>query len=113
MLAYETLIQNLKQSGRKFLLVTTYEGNLAYNPSRFDGVDHTAVSIVSMWNDRLYRIANDQNNRSNSIGMDFDVLDTRRFMSTNCYFNEIEPNDVGAKRIAKHINKWIWRKGVL
>jgi hypothetical protein len=37
----------------------------------------------------------------------YDVLDLREFMSSQCYYNEIEPNDRGARRIAKHISRYI------
>jgi len=94
-------------------LRTCYDGNLAYNPQRFNGVDNVAHSIVSMWNDRLYRLANDYQNTYNYIGQTFDVLDLRHFMGTTCYYNEIEPNKQGAKRIAKNISKRLQQRGVL
>lgn len=106
--AYETLLHKLNQHSRKFLLVTCYEGNLAYNPQRFHNVDNVALSIVSMWNDRLYRLANEHNNRNTRKGQEYYVLDTRTFMTPNCFYNEIEPNDIGAKRIAKNINSWLY-----
>jgi hypothetical protein len=111
--AYETLLYQLNKGGRKFLLITCYEGNLAYNPQRFNNVDNIALSIVSMWNDRLYRIANVHNNRNNSLGQQFDVLDTRTFMTPECFYNEIEPNEIGAKRIATQINKWLYKNEVI
>lgn len=110
--AYDTLLHQLRKGGRKFLLLTCYTGNLAYNPQRFNGIDNVGHSIVSMWNDRLYRIANKHSNSNNSIGQQFDVLELRNFMTPNCYYNEIEPNEIGAKRIAKHVNKWLFRNGV-
>jgi len=109
-LAYETLLHESKKHGRNFLLLTTYDGNLAFNPQRFAGVDEIAKSILSMWNERLYRLANDQQRRNN--GQNFDVLELRNFMATTCYYNEIEPNKRGAKRIAKHINKYLFDNGV-
>ena len=63
-----------------------------------------------MWNERLYRLANDQQRRNN--GQNFDVLELRNFMATTCYYNEIEPNKRGAKRIAKNINKYLFDNGV-
>jgi len=110
--AFETLLHQLRQSGRKFLLITCYEGNLAYNPQRFHNIDDIALSVLSMWNDRLYRLANEHNNRNNKIGQEYHVLDTRTFMKPNCFYNEIEPNDIGAKRIAKNINKWLYTNQV-
>ena len=110
--AYQTLLYQLKKGGRKFLLITCYEGNLAYNPTRFHNVDNVAISIVSMWNDRLYRLANELNNKNNRLKQQFDVLDTRTFMTPDCFYNEIEPNEIGAKRIAKNINKWLYKNGV-
>jgi hypothetical protein len=79
-IAYETMLQQWKQKNRDFLLLSVYEGNLAYNPQRFYGFDYTAM---------------------------YDVLDLREFMSSQCYYNEIEPNDRGARRIAKHISRYI------
>tara|TARA_B100001939_G_scaffold5288_1_gene4987 strand:- start:3136 stop:3918 length:783 start_codon:yes stop_codon:yes gene_type:complete len=113
MFAYETMLHQLRKRNRYFLLLTCYDGNLAYNPQRFDGVDNVAHSIVSMWNDRLYRLANDYQNRHDNIGQTFDVLDLRNFMGTTCYYNEIEPNKQGAKRIAKNISKRLQHRGVL
>ena len=113
MFAYETMLHQLRKSRRYFLLLTCYDGNLAFNPQRFDGVDNVAHSIVSMWNDRLYRLANDYQNRHDNIGQTFDVLDLRNFMGTTCYYNEIEPNKQGAKRIAKNISKRLNNRGVL
>lgn len=114
MYAYETMLNNLRRKGRKFLLVTCYNGNLAYNPTRFNSVDNSSLAIVSMWNDRLYSLANRLNSYPNTnLGQSFDVLDTRNFMSVKCYYNEIEPNERGAKRIAKHITRWINHNGVL
>jgi len=110
--AFETLLHQLRQSGRKFLIITPYEGNLAYNPQRFHNIDDIALSVLSMWNDRLYRLANEHNNRNNRIGQEYHVLDTRTFMKPNCFYNEIEPNDIGAKRIAKNINKWLYTNQV-
>jgi hypothetical protein len=109
-LAYETLLHECKKQGRNFLLLTTYDGNLAFNPQRFAGVDEIAKSILSMWNERLYRLANDQQRRNN--GQNFDVLELRNFMATTCFYNEIEPNKRGAKRIAKNINKYLFDNGV-
>lgn len=113
MYAYETMLHQLRKRNRYFLLLTCYDGNLAYNPQRFNGVDNVAHSIVSMWNDRLYRLANDYQNTYNYIGQTFDVLDLRHFMGTTCYYNEIEPNKQGAKRIAKNISKRLNNRGVL
>ncbi len=103
-IAYETMLQQWKQKNRDFLLLSVYEGNLAYNPQRFYGFDYTAKAIVSMWNDRLSRIARDHDERNWGT---YDVLDLREFMSSQCYYNEIEPNDRGARRIAKHISKYV------
>ena len=113
MYAYETLLFQLRKSGRRFIMLTCYDGNLAYNPSRFNGVDHVAHSIVSMWNDRLFRLANDYQRRNDNIGQSFDVIDLRNFMGTTCFYNEIEPNKIGAKRIAKNISRHLQKKGVL
>tara|TARA_X000001382_G_scaffold61155_1_gene42085 strand:- start:4001 stop:4786 length:786 start_codon:yes stop_codon:yes gene_type:complete len=110
-LAYETILSELSQSGRNFVLLTCYDGNLAFNPNRFNNIDHVAKAIVSMWNDRLYRIANKYDKRNNN--QSYDVLDTRHFMSHNCFYNEIEPNKRGAIRIAKNIIKLLVNKGVL
>jgi hypothetical protein len=57
-----------------------------------------------MWNDRLSRIARDHDERNWGT---YDVLDLREFMSSQCYYNEIEPNDRGARRIAKNISKYV------
>ena len=103
-IAYETMLQQWKQKNRDFLLLSVYEGNLAYNPQRFYGFDYTAKAIVSMWNDRLSRIAREHDKRNSGM---YDVLDLREFMSSQCYYNEIEPNDRGARRIAKHISRYI------
>tara|TARA_R100000353_G_scaffold14983_3_gene14611 strand:+ start:4821 stop:5597 length:777 start_codon:yes stop_codon:yes gene_type:complete len=113
MYAYETMLHQLRKSRRYFLLLSCYSGNLAYNTQRFDGIDNVAEPIVSMWNDRLYRLANNYQNKHDNIGQTFDVLDLRNFMQPTCYYNEIEPNKQGAKRIAKNISKRLNIKGVL
>ena len=44
-------------------------------------------------------------------GSDLDyveVVDTRNVMDETCYYNDIEPNDKGAKRIGKQIFNWLW-----
>ena len=38
----------------------------------------------------------------------FYVVDTRNVMDETCYYNDIEPNDKGAKRIGKQIFNWLW-----
>ena len=108
--AYETLLSELSQKGRTFVFLTCYTGNLAFNPTRFNNVDNIALSIVSMWNDRLYSLANKYNRRNNN--QTYDVIDTRNFMTVDCYYNEIEPNEKGSKRIANNIHKYLQEKGV-
>tara|TARA_R100000742_G_C4269982_1_gene88585 strand:+ start:434 stop:1210 length:777 start_codon:yes stop_codon:yes gene_type:complete len=109
-MAYETMLQQFKPQAT-YLMMTVYEGNFAYNPQRFYGMDYTARAIVSMWNDRISRIARDKNSRNNKSS--YDVLDVRDVMSPNCYYNEIEPNEIGAKRIAKAIKRYVNETGVL
>tara|TARA_R100000458_G_scaffold56059_1_gene60607 strand:+ start:1080 stop:1856 length:777 start_codon:yes stop_codon:yes gene_type:complete len=108
--AYETLLSQLSKKDRTFVFLTCYTGNLAYNPTRFDNVDNITNAVVSMWNDRLYSLANKYNRRNNS--QTYDVIDTREFMTVDCYYNEIEPNDKGARRIANNIHKYLQQKGV-
>jgi len=108
--AYETMLQQFKTRAT-YLLMTCYEGNLAYNPQRFYGMDYTARAIVSMWNDRISRIARDKNSRNNKSS--YDVLDIREVMSPKCYYNEIEPNEIGARRIAKAVKRYVNETGVL
>ena len=108
--AYETMLQQFKTRAT-YLLMTCYEGNLAYNPQRFYGMDYTAKAIVSMWNDRISRIARDKNSRLYKSS--YDVLDIREVMSPKCYYNEIEPNEIGAKRIARAVKRYVNETGVL
>ena len=98
--AYKTVIGKLKKKGRKFMLLTVYDGNPAYDNSQFQGIEDIVETVISMWNDRLYRLASD---------LDYvEVVDTRNVMDETCYYNDIEPNDKGAKRIGKQIFNWLW-----
>ena len=99
--AYKTVIGQLKKDGRKFLLLTCYDGNMAYDFNSYQDIDNICETVVSMWNDRIYRLASEFNY--------VDVLETRNIFDETCYFNDIEPNDRGAKRLAKHIHNWLVR----
>ena len=79
--AYKTVIGKLKKKGRKFMLLTVYDGNPAYDNSQFQGIEDIVETVISMWNDRLYRLASD---------LDYvEVVDTRNVMYETCYYNDI------------------------
>ena len=97
--AYRTVIGNLRKQGRKFLLIGLYDGNIAYDFNTYQGIDNACETVISMWNDRLFRLASE---------FDYvDVLETRNIFDETCYYNDIEPNDRGAKRLAKQIHQWL------
>jgi lysophospholipase L1-like esterase len=95
---YETIVANLSNHRAKLLLCTVYEGDLV-DSDEFSDVNNSSKTMVSLFNDIVYRTAN-------KYGAD--VLELREiFVSPEDYANPIEPSHIGGGKLAKAIRKWV------
>ena len=95
---YETIVANLSNHRAKLLLCTVYEGDLV-DSDEFSDVNNSSKTMVSVFNDIVYRTAN-------KYGAD--VLELREiFVSSEDYANPIEPSHIGGGKLAKAIQKWV------
>ena len=95
---YETIVANLSNHRAKLLLCTVYEGDLV-DSDEFSDVNYSSKTMVSVFNDIVYRTAN-------KYGAD--VLELREiFVSSEDYANPIEPSHIGGGKLAKAIQQWV------
>tara|TARA_Y100000591_G_scaffold315615_1_gene323383 strand:- start:140 stop:850 length:711 start_codon:yes stop_codon:yes gene_type:complete len=95
---YETIVANLSNHRANLLLCTVYEGDLV-DSDEFSDVINSSKTMVSIFNDIVYRTANKFN---------VDVLELRNiFTSPQDYANPIEPSHIGGEKLAQEIIHWI------
>jgi lysophospholipase L1-like esterase len=95
---YETIVANLSNHRAKLLLCTVYEGDLV-DSDEFSDVNNSSKTMVSVFNDIVYRTAN-------KYGAN--VLELREiFVSSDDYANPIEPSHIGGGKLAKAIQQWV------
>lgn len=95
---YETIVANLSNHRANLLLCTVYEGDLV-DSDEFSDVNNSSKTMVSIFNDIVYRVANKFN---------ADVLELRDiFTSSDDYANPIEPSHIGGEKLAQSIVQWI------
>ena len=95
---YETIVANLSNHRAKLLLCTVYEGDLV-DSDEFSDVNNSSKTMVSLFNDIVYRTANKY-----AAG----VLELREiFVRPEDYANPIEPSHIGGGKLAKAIQKWV------
>jgi len=95
---YETIVANLSSHRANLLLCTVYEGDLA-DSDEFSDVNNSSKTMVSLFNDIVYRTANKYS---------ADVLELREiFVRSEDYANPIEPSHIGGGKLAKAIRKWV------
>jgi hypothetical protein len=95
---YETIVANLSSQRANLLLCTVYEGDLV-DSDEFSDVNNSSKTMVSLFNDIVYRTANKYGT---------DVLELREiFVSPEDYANPIEPSHIGGGKLAKAIQKWV------
>ena len=95
---YETIVANLSSHRANLLLCTVYEGDLV-DSDEFSDVNNSSKTMVSLFNDIVYRTANKY---------DADVLELREiFVSPEDYANPIEPSHIGGGKLAKAMQKWV------
>jgi len=95
---YETIVANLSNHRAKLLLCTVYEGDLV-DSDEFSDVNNSSKTMVSLFNDIVYRTAN-------KYGAD--VLELREiFVRPEDYANPIEPSHIGGGKLAKAMQKWV------
>ena len=95
---YETIVANLSSHRANLLLCTVYEGDLA-DSDEFSDVNNSSKTMVSLFNDIVYRTAN-------KYGAD--VLELREiFVRPEDYANPIEPSHIGGGKLAKAIQRWV------
>ena len=94
---YETIVANLSSHRANLLLCTVYEGDLV-DSDEFSDVNNSSKTMVSLFNDIVYRTANKYN---------ADVLELREiFVRPEDYANPIEPSHIGGGKLAKAMQKW-------
>ena len=94
---YETIVANLSNHRANLLLCTVYEGDLV-DSDEFSDVNNSSKTMVSIFNDIVYRIAN-------KYGAD--VLELRDiFVRPEDYANPIYPSHIGGGKFAKAIYDW-------
>ena len=94
---YETIVANLSSHRANLLLCTVYEGDLA-DSDEFSDVNNSSKTMVSIFNDIVYRTANKYC---------ADVLELRDiFVRPEDYANPIEPSHTGGGKLAKAIYDW-------
>ena len=95
---YETIVANLSNHRANLLLCTVYEGDLV-DSDEFSDVNNSSKTMVSIFNDIVYRTAN-------KYGAD--VLELRDiFVRPEDYANPIEPSHIGGGKLAEAIYDWI------
>ena len=95
---YETIVANLSSHRANLLLCTVYEGDLV-DSDEFSDVNNSSKTMVSLFNDIVYRTANKYR---------ADVLELREiFVRPKDYANPIEPSHIGGGKLAKAIQKWV------
>ena len=95
---YESIVANLSNYRAKLLLCTVYEGDLV-DSDEFSDVSNSSKTMVSIFNDIVYRTANKFN---------VDVLELRNiFISPEDYANPIEPSHLGGKKYSQEILRWV------
>ena len=95
---YETIVANLSNHRANLLLCTVYEGDLV-DSDEFSDVSNSSKTMVSIFNDIVYRVANKFNS---------DVLELRDiFISSDDYANPIEPSHIGGEKLAQSIVQWV------
>ena len=95
---YETIVANLSNHRANLLLCTVYEGDLV-DSDEFSDVSNSSKTMVSIFNDIVYRVANKFNS---------DVLELRDiFISSDDYANPIEPSHIGGEKLAQSIAEWV------
>ena len=95
---YETIVANLSSHRANLLLCTVYEGDLA-DSDEFSDVNNSSKTMVSLFNDIVYRTANKYR---------ADVLELREiFVRPEDYANPIEPSHIGGGKLAKAIQRWV------
>ena len=95
---YETIVANLSSHRANLLLCTVYEGDLV-DSDEFSDVNNSSKTMVSIFNDIVYRTAN-------KCGAE--VLELRDiFVRPEDYANPIEPSHIGGGKLAKAIQKWV------
>ena len=95
---YETIVANLSSHRANLLLCTVYEGDLA-DSDEFSDVNNSSKTMVSLFNDIVYRTAN-------KYGAD--VLELREiFVRSEDYANPIEPSHIGGGKLAKAMQRWV------
>ena len=95
---YEAIVQKLTDYRATPLLCTVYEGDLV-GSEEFDSIAESARSMVSFFNDSIYRIGSKYN---------IEVLELREiFVTSEDYANPIEPSHKGGQKFAKEIVRWV------
>ena len=95
---YETIVANLSNHRAKLLLCTVYEGDLV-DSDEFSDVNNSSKTMVSLFNDIVYRTANKYS---------ADVLELREiFVRSEDYANPIEPSHIGGGKLAKAMQRWV------
>ena len=95
---YETIVANLSNHRANLLLCTVYEGDLV-DSDEFSDVNNSSKTMVSIFNDIVYRVAN-------KYGAD--VLELRDiFVRPEDYANPVEPSHIGGGKLAEAIYDWI------
>ena len=95
---YETIVANLSNHRANLLLCTVYEGDLV-DSDEFSDVNNSSKTMVSIFNDIVYRTAN-------KCGAE--VLELRDiFVRPEDYANPIEPSHIGGGKLAEAIYDWI------
>ena len=95
---YESIVANLSNYRAKLLLCTVYEGDLV-NSDEFSDVIYSSKTMLSIFNDLVYRTAQKYNG---------EVLELRDiFVSSEDYANPIEPSHIGGEKLAKAILDWV------
>ena len=95
---YETIVANLSNHRAKLLLCTVYEGDLV-DSDEFSDVNNSSKTMVSVFNDIVYRTAN-------KYGANVQEL-REIFVSSEDYANPIEPSHIGGGKLAKAIQQWV------
>ena len=95
---YETIVANLSDHRAKLLLCTVYEGDLV-DSDEFSDVNNSSKTMVSVFNDIVYRTAN-------KYGANVQEL-REIFVSSEDYANPIEPSHIGGGKLAQAIQKWV------
>ena len=97
-------IRVLEQIKQPLMLCTIYNPAF-YKEDRYKDLQKPAETAVGIFNDRIYRAANEYKRP---------VLELRDiFTHADDYANPIEPSDKGGKKLADEIAIWGWNAGVI